>query len=264
MRQPQDGLEVDETTTLQVQYEAEDDFGLQDAALVYFGPGAAERRIALRQGRFDNRRVQETFLWDMQQWPLPAGDTVQFYVEVYDNDTISGPKKGTSQTLTLKIRNREQEHAELERLQGDMANALLDLLAEHLQLADQFQEWRQQADTGTAPDQAALRQAQDMQQAAMEHAEQVSQQLQEALARSARPLQHLRDLCRFAGATAQHDLPATSLLPKLQQSLQASRPNRRPPPNWRHRATLEEVVQELERLSSLADTLPGAKSSTIS
>ncbi|HEY7493488.1 MAG TPA: DUF4175 family protein, partial [Candidatus Tectomicrobia bacterium] len=255
IRQPQDGLEVDETTTLQVQYEAEDDFGLQEAALVYFGPGAGERRIALRQGRFDNRRVEETFFWDMQQWPLPAGDTVQFYIEVYDNDTISGPKKGTSPTLTLKIRNREQEHVELEKLQGDMANALLDLLAEHLQLADQFQEWRQQADPGTAPDQAALQQAQDMQQAAMEHAEQVSQQLQEALDRVQRdPYSTFETYADLQALQRNMNYLQQSLLPQLQQSLQALAPQPAPTTQLAQpERQLEEAVQELERMSSLAE-----------
>jgi hypothetical protein len=95
IRQPQDGLEVDEMTTLQIQYEAEDDFGLQDATLVYTGAGGTAQRISLHKGRFANRQVQETFAWDMNQWPLPSGETVQVYIEVYDNDTISGPKKAS-------------------------------------------------------------------------------------------------------------------------------------------------------------------------
>jgi hypothetical protein len=45
---------------------------------------------------------------------------------VYDNDTISGPKKGVSQTLTLKVHSREQEHQNLEQLQEEVAAAVLD------------------------------------------------------------------------------------------------------------------------------------------
>ena len=52
IRQPQDGLEVDQGMTLQVQYEAEDDFGLQDATLVYFSPGSEAQRISAVQGTF--------------------------------------------------------------------------------------------------------------------------------------------------------------------------------------------------------------------
>jgi hypothetical protein len=113
-----------------------------------------ERRIPLHRGRFDQPRVQETFVWDMQQWPLPAGDSVQFYVEVYDNDTISGPKKGVSPTLTLKVRNREQEHETLEKLQEAVADTLLELLADHLELTEHVQEWREQVEVGKALDRA--------------------------------------------------------------------------------------------------------------
>ena len=148
IRQPQDGLEVDEMTTLQIQYEAEDDFGLQDATLVYTGAGSTAQRIPLHKGRFANRQVQETFAWDMHQWPLPSGETVQVYVEVYDNDTISGPKKGISQTLTLKIHSREQEHQNLEQLQEEVAAAVLDLLADHLDLTEQLRTWQEQAEAG--------------------------------------------------------------------------------------------------------------------
>ena len=50
---PEDGMEVDETTVLDIGYEAEDDFGLQDAALVYQGSDGVEHRVPLHQGRFD-------------------------------------------------------------------------------------------------------------------------------------------------------------------------------------------------------------------
>jgi len=134
---PEDGIEVDETTVLDIGYEAEDDFGLQDAALIYQGSDGVEHRLPLHQGRFHQRRVTEHSSWDLYQHPLPAGDTVQVYIEVYDNDTISGPKKGVSETLTLKVRNREEEHQTLEDLQQDITDALLEGVTayfEHIQL----------------------------------------------------------------------------------------------------------------------------------
>jgi hypothetical protein len=255
IQQPQEGLEVDETTVLNVRYEAEDDFGLQDATLVYFGPGATERRIPLHQGRFEQSRIQETFLWDMQQWPLPGGETLQFYIEVYDNDTISGPKKGVSETLTLKVRNREQEHAELAQLQEEVADALLDLLADHLELAEQFRDWQQQAEKGQTPGQEALTQAQEKQRAAMENAEQIAQRLQDTLARVQRdPYSTYENFADLQALQRNLDYLQNSLMPQLQQSMQslAAQPPRagqlEPPARQ-----LEDVVRELERLSSLAE-----------
>ena len=61
---PEDGFEVDETTELEISYEAEDDFGLQDAALVYQGVDGVEHRLPLYQGRFDQRQVSRQFSWD--------------------------------------------------------------------------------------------------------------------------------------------------------------------------------------------------------
>jgi DNA repair ATPase RecN len=256
IRQPQDGLEVDEMTTLQIQYEAEDDFGLQDATLVYTGAGGTAQRIPLHKGRFDNRQVQETFTWDMNQWPLPSGDSVQVYIEVYDNDTISGPKKGVSQTLTLKIHSREQEHQNLEQLQEEVAAAVLDLLADHLDLAEQLRTWQEQADTGKpTPSQEALQQAREQQRTAMEHAEQVTHQIEQALER----VQH----DPFSTYETYADLQAlqrnmahlqNTLMPQLQQSLQAMHPQSPSPAQLQQpKQQLEAAVQELERLSAFAE-----------
>jgi hypothetical protein len=257
IRQPSDGLEVDETTVLQVQYDAEDDFGLQDAALVYFGPGSTEHRIPLHRGRFDHLRVQDTFAWDMQQWPPPAGDTVQFFVEVYDNDTISGPKKGVSQTLTLKIRNREQEHAELEKLQQEVADALLDLLADHLELTDHVQEWREQLEAGQTLNRDALMQSQEKQRTAMERTEQLAQQLQEALTQVQRdPYSTYETYADMQALQRNMTYLQHSLMPQLQQSMQALTPPAAPTaPLEQSAQQLEDVVQELERLSSLAENI---------
>ena len=162
----------------------------------------------------------------MNQWPLPSGETVQVYIEVYDNDTISGPKKGVSQTLTLKVHSREQEHQNLEKLQEEVAAAVLDLLADHLDLAEQLRTWQEQAEAGKrTPSQEALQQAQDQQRAAMERAEQVTRQIEQALER----VQH----DPFSTYETYADMQAlqrnmthlqNTSMPQLQQSLQALRP----------------------------------------
>ncbi len=256
IRQPQDGFEVDEATVVQIQYEAEDDFGLQDVSLVYRSAGTVEQRIPLQHGRFANRQVQETFAWDTHQWPFPTGDTVEFFLEVYDNDTISGPKKGVSPTLTLKVRSREQEHQALKQQQEDIAAALLDLLADHLELADQIRAWQEQAHAGQpAPRPEALQQMREQQQAAMERTEQLAQQLAQAMERM--PQDPMSTYDTYADMQAlQRNLANVqqTLMPQLQQSLQALTPDARSAaPLQAPQQRMEAVVQELERLSALAE-----------
>jgi DNA repair exonuclease SbcCD ATPase subunit len=262
LQQPQDGLEVDETTELHLDYEAEDDFGLQDATLVYFGPDSAEQRLPLHTGHFERRRVQETFTWDMREWPLPAGKTVQFYIEVYDNDTISGPKKGVSQTLTLTIRNREQEHQNLEKQQEEIANALLDLLGDHLELADQIHAWRQPTEVDAASRQEALHQMDDKQQQAMARTGELAERVQEALDHVQRdPYSTYETFSDMQAMQRNLDYLHNTLMSQLQESMQSIDPQAALPAQLdQPEAQLEEVVQELERLASLAeDTATGEK-----
>ena len=254
---PEDGIEVDETTVLDIGYEAEDDFGLQDAALIYQGSDGVEHRLPLHQGRFHQRRVTEHSSWDLYQHPLPAGDTVQVYIEVYDNDTISGPKKGVSETLTLKVRNREEEHQTLEDLQQDITDALLDLLADHLELADDFETWR--GHILPAPDD--LVRAQAKQQQAAERAAQLSEQLNEALAKVQNdPYSTYETFADLQALQRNLDYLQQELMPQLEQSMQPMQ-TALASEEQRDQAdkALENVVQELERLSSLAEDIANAE-----
>ena len=255
--EPVDDMEVDETTDLRIRYEAADDFGLQNAALVYFGPAGGEQRVPMHQGRFDRSSVFETFTWNMNDWVLPDGDTLQFYVEVYDNDTISGPKRGVSETVTLRMRNREQEHEELEQLQEELADATLDLLADHLDLAAEFEEWQEQAEAGEEFDPNALAEAQERQQQADQRAEQIAQQVDEALARVQNdPYSTFESFADLQALQRNMERLQNSLMPALQQSMQAMPPQSPSPSQMAEpQERLEDVLEELERMASLSEQI---------
>ena len=255
--EPGDGVEVDETTTLSIRYEAADDFGLQNAALIYFGPAGGEQRVPMHQGRFDRSSVFETFTWNMNDWVLPDGDTLQFYVEVYDNDTISGPKRGVSETVTLRMRNREQEHDELEQLQEELADAMLDLLADHLDLAAEFEEWQEQTEADEELDPNALEQAQERQQEAEQRAEQLAEQVDEALARVQNdPYSSYESFADLQALQQNMERMQNNLMPALQQSLQAMpQQNASPSQMAEPQERLEDVLEELERMASLSEQI---------
>ena len=255
--EPVDGMEVDETTDLRIRYEATDDFGLQDATLVYFGPGGGEQRVPMHQGRFERSSAFETFTWHVQDWELPDGDALQFYVEVYDNDTISGPKRGVSETVTLRMRNREQEHDELEQLQEEVADAMLDLLADHLDLAAEFEEWQEQAEAGEELPPNDLSEAQERQQQAEQRAEQLAEQVDEALARVQNdPYSSYESFADLQALQRNMDRLQNSLMPSLQQSMQAMPPQNPSPSQMADpQERLEDVLQELERMASLSEQI---------
>ena len=256
-RYPENGMEVDETTVLEVGYEANDDFGLQDAALVYRGADGVEHRLPLRQGRFEQRMATEHFAWDFYQHPLPPGETVDVYIEVYDNDTISGPKKGVSETLTFNVRNREEEHQALEDLQREIADALLDLLADHLELADDVDAWREQQ----TPSSEALARAQSKQEQASERLDQLSERLDEALAKVQNdPYSTYETFTDLQALQRNMDFLQQQLMPQLENAMRSMQtPQASDAEQAQADEALENVVQELERLSSLAEDIANAE-----
>jgi hypothetical protein len=254
---PNDEREIDETTVLDIRYSVEDDFGLQDAALVYFGTDGVEHRVPLHRGRFTQRQAVEHFSWDLYQHPLPDGETVQIYVEVYDNDTISGPKKGVSETLTMKVRNREQEHQALEAVQNEIADTLLDLLGDHLDLGDALASQREQAAQQDDPKQAPREQIAALQQQSIARAEQVASQIEEALDKVQNdPYSTYETYADMQALQRNMDYLRQNLMPKLQEAMQpmsemAASTDRQ----GQTTSALEDVVRELERLAALADNV---------
>jgi hypothetical protein len=129
---PTDDLEVAGNEIVPILYSASDDFGLTAVKLI-FQMGTLERSISLKSLK-DSRSVgPELFRWDLSGLALTPGDRVAFRLEAWDNDTVSGPKAGHSKTFTLRLRNEKDRTArEVERAR-EIADGLLDLLADHLE-----------------------------------------------------------------------------------------------------------------------------------
>ncbi len=51
-----------------------------------------------------NQTVQEiNYIWNLTDLNLSAGDIVTYYLEIYDNDNISGPKSTKSSTFSIRV-----------------------------------------------------------------------------------------------------------------------------------------------------------------
>ncbi len=104
-------LEVKPDTVLRVDWQAEDDYGLDGLTLVTRAPGGAERRRPVR-ALPGLRRDSGTLELPLAAERLGEGDRLLYWLEVLDNDAISGPKKGASATQSVKLYS-EAEHRRL-------------------------------------------------------------------------------------------------------------------------------------------------------
>jgi hypothetical protein len=129
---PADELEVSANDVLRVVYNVADDFGVAAVKLIY-RIGSRQRSIILKSPENHRSAALEVFQWDLANLALTPGERVSYRLEVWDNDSVSGPKAGYSRMLTLRVRDeKERTVREVEQTQA-IADALLGLLADQLE-----------------------------------------------------------------------------------------------------------------------------------
>ena len=130
---PTEDLEVNGDEVLTLEYSARDDFGISEVNLI---TKVRDREDKIRLQRDDARRLvlRDQFRWDLSKLPLgDGGDEAVFHLEVLDNDTISGPKLGTSRPLRLRLKNLKGEHQQVAEMIQDLNNRMVNSLADHLE-----------------------------------------------------------------------------------------------------------------------------------
>jgi hypothetical protein len=126
-------LEVKPDATVRVDWQAEDDYGLDGLELVLKGPGGAEHRRPLR-ALTGLRHDSGSFVLPLAEERLGEGERLLYWLEVKDNDAISGPKKGASATQAVKLYS-EAEHRRRAMEQARAAwEELIAVLGERLEL----------------------------------------------------------------------------------------------------------------------------------
>ena len=130
--QPTEDLEINGDEVLTLEYGARDDFGIAEIALV-IKVGDREDKIILQKDEAKRLIVREQYKWDLGRLALRESDEAVFFLQVFDNDTISGPKIGTSRSIRLKPKNLKGEHQQVAEMIRDLNNRMVDLLADHLE-----------------------------------------------------------------------------------------------------------------------------------
>lgn len=137
---PATDIEVDPKSEVTLRFEAEDDYGLSEIALMYKLPGATKpKRVVLQRDPETPRRGSGEYRWDVVALGLMAGDRVAYYIEATDNDQISGAKTGVSRTQYLKIYSQAEHHRQIIQQIEEDWEKLISLLADRLEGRDRAQ-----------------------------------------------------------------------------------------------------------------------------
>jgi len=119
---PGRNVDIAENSSLSMLFRIKDDFGFTQIRLAH----------KLIQSRYEKPADEYTFaqiplpdggkneallpyLWNLSQLSLVPEDVLSYYVEVFDNDNVSGPKSGRSEAYTLRLPSLDEVFADLDK-----------------------------------------------------------------------------------------------------------------------------------------------------
>ncbi|MBU1614645.1 hypothetical protein KJ693_04950 [bacterium] len=123
---------------IQIEAEAKDDFGLSKILLSYEVRETNRRKEILIRKFSGQKKALFSYNWDLSLCGFKEGEKVRFYLEAFDNDTISGPKKGRSLSYTIEIFSAGKEHKKVKEDLEALEKGLLSLFMEQKVTKDRF------------------------------------------------------------------------------------------------------------------------------
>jgi hypothetical protein len=132
---PGTNVTVVEDTALAMMFALKDDFGFSRLRLAYrlsasrYEKPAQEfafTTIALPALRAMELTIP--FLWPLEPFALAPEDVLEYYIEVLDNDAVSGPKSAVSPTYTVRVPSLDEVVAENERAQAASMEGMQEAL----------------------------------------------------------------------------------------------------------------------------------------
>lgn len=106
-------LVLTERDSVELVFDASDDFGIAAVELVFRIAGGEEQRLPIASYGEPRARIGGTHVWELSTLGARPGDTVSYYLRAKDNDEVSGAKWGQSRTQEIKIFSEAEHRREL-------------------------------------------------------------------------------------------------------------------------------------------------------
>jgi hypothetical protein len=189
---PESTTDLDDALRTQLRLRLNDDFGFSRLRLYY---RLSESRFSTVDSSFSTIELpldapsqldQEiSYDWLLTQTtdldPVP-GDVIEYYVQVWDNDTVAGYKTGRSATQRLRLPSLEERYERLDETQDDAERQMEDLLRDSDSMKEEFEQLRDELrrkQEGDWEDERQLERLQQQQQQLEERVDQLSRQMED-------------------------------------------------------------------------------------
>ncbi len=148
---PGTNIDIAENATLNMLYKITDDFGFSSLRLAYkliqsrYEQPWQDFRFAPISIHYSlSNEGEVAHLWDLGSLSLVPEDVVSYYLEVFDNDNISGPKSGKSEVYTLRLPSLEEVFADVDKGHEMSLDAMKESLKQVEEAKKEFEELQQE------------------------------------------------------------------------------------------------------------------------
>ena len=133
IKHPGKDVDITEDMQLKVVSEIFDDYGISDVRLLYrkiqsaFQADDTSHQQLLSFDKRNSKEMELEYDWDLSELNLFPEDVISYYIEVYDNDQVSGPKSTKSLTYRVRFPSTEEIFSEVEKGYDSTVESLGDL-----------------------------------------------------------------------------------------------------------------------------------------
>ncbi len=142
---PSEDLAAGRESRIPFTFEIKDDMGVSGVYLNVRDGGGRTRKVLLKKYKTPPAEKIDEAQLDLSAFDAAPGTVLQLQLEAQDNDTVSGPKTGLSQTISIEIQSYEAEHKKIEGALESFRNDLLSALAQQTLARKSDPDWKQAA-----------------------------------------------------------------------------------------------------------------------
>lgn len=127
-------VELGSEEKIEIFYEAEDDFKISKLTLSWENQrNKSELPVPIRSE--EDNSLEGRLTWGPSGIDPADGDTIKLRLLAYDNDSVSGPKLGVSNPITVKLKDARSKHKETLNFAEQLMEELIDILGDEITLS---------------------------------------------------------------------------------------------------------------------------------
>lgn len=252
---PGRNIDLTERMNVDLFIRARDDFGFSKLRLAY----------RLAQSRYEQPAVDFSFItlplpsdgrstielpyhWDVSSLNLVPEDAIAYYVEAFDNDDVTGPKSGRSETYLLRLPSLEEVFTDVSGNQQQSLESMQNVAKETQQLKKDVEELQREMKKGA---EKANWQQQKKADQMMQRYEAMKKSLQESSEKMDEMVKKMEDNKLVSSQTMEKYLELQKLMeqlmsPELQEALKKLQQSMK-------QLSPEEMKQSMEQLKANED-----------